>query len=59
MALVAHAAGTGIVEITILDRCGSPLECCRRLAQLWSLPIETMEQDLMNCSRWRIVSILS
>ena len=48
MALVARAAGTGIVEITILDRCGSPLECCRRLARAWSLPIETMEQDLMN-----------
>jgi len=48
MALVARAAGTGIVEITILDRCGSPLECCRRLAQAWSLSIETMEQDLMN-----------
>jgi hypothetical protein len=48
MALVARAAGTGAVEITILDRCASPLESCRRLAQAWPLPIETMQQDLMN-----------
>jgi SAM-dependent methyltransferase len=48
MALVARAAGTSASEITILDRCASPLESCRRLAKAWSLPIETMQQDLMN-----------
>jgi SAM-dependent methyltransferase len=48
MALVARAAGTGAVEITVLDRCATPLESCRRLAQAWSLPIETMQQDMMN-----------
>jgi SAM-dependent methyltransferase len=48
LALVARAAGTATIEITVLDRCASPLETCRRLAQAWSLPIETMHQDLMN-----------
>lgn len=48
MALVARAAGSGAVEITVLDRCATPLESCRRLAQVWSLPIETTQRDLMH-----------
>jgi SAM-dependent methyltransferase len=48
LALVARAAGTSTIEITVLDRCASPLESCRRLAQAWSLPIETMQRNLMN-----------
>jgi SAM-dependent methyltransferase len=48
LALVARGAGTSTVDITVLDRCASPLESCCRLAQAWSLAIETMHQDLMN-----------
>jgi hypothetical protein len=48
LAFVARAAGTATIEITVVDRCASPLESCRGLAQAWSLPIETMHQDLMN-----------
>src|SRR5437588_1188807 len=38
LALVARTAGTNAIEITILDRCASPLESCRGLAKAWSLP---------------------
>jgi SAM-dependent methyltransferase len=48
LALVARAGRTNTIGITVLDRCPTPLESCRRLAQAWSLPIETMQQDLMN-----------
>jgi len=48
LASVARAAGTSAIEITVLDRCASPLESCCRLAEAWSLPIDTMHQDLMN-----------
>jgi SAM-dependent methyltransferase len=46
LALVARACGT--TDIVILDRCPTPLESCRRLARTWSLPIATMQEDLMN-----------
>jgi SAM-dependent methyltransferase len=48
LALVARAAGTNAIEMTVLDRCASPLESCRGLAKAWSLPIETTQQDLMD-----------
>jgi SAM-dependent methyltransferase len=45
-ALVARAAGAHPADIVVLDRCETPLVSCRLLAQTWSLPIETMRQDL-------------
>jgi SAM-dependent methyltransferase len=47
LALVARAAGTHPADIIVLDRCAAPLESCRRLARRWSLPIETLHQDLL------------
>jgi SAM-dependent methyltransferase len=32
----------------VLDRCATPLESCRRLAQAWRLPIATWQEDLMD-----------
>jgi SAM-dependent methyltransferase len=46
MALVARAAGTYDADITVLDRCASPLQACRRLAREWSLPLKTLHEDL-------------
>jgi SAM-dependent methyltransferase len=58
--LVAGSQGTGLLtiaaracagrclDIVLLDRCEAPLELCRRLAGAWSLPIETMHEDLTN-----------
>lgn len=48
MALVARAAAGHNVDIVVLDICGTPLELCRRLAREWSLPIETIKEDLLN-----------
>jgi len=48
MALVARAATGRDVDIVVLDKCSTPLELCRRLASEWSLPIETMKQDLLD-----------
>jgi SAM-dependent methyltransferase len=56
--LIAGAADTGALatvacagvghqpNILVLDRCETPLELCRRLAQRWSLPIATQHEDL-------------
>jgi SAM-dependent methyltransferase len=49
LAVVARAASPG-TNITVLDRCETPLELCRRSARRWSLPIETMHLDLMDLS---------
>jgi len=46
MALVARAAGPYDADITVLDRCASPLQACRRLAREWSLPLKTLHEDL-------------
>jgi SAM-dependent methyltransferase len=48
LALVARAAADEAVDITVLDRCRTPLELCRRSAQRWSLGIETLHLDLMD-----------
>jgi len=45
LAVVARA-GSSDTEITVLDRCETPLELCRRFASRWSLPIRTVHQDL-------------
>lgn len=49
LAVVAGAAAPG-TKITLLDRCMTPLELCRRFAQRRSLSIETIHCDLMNFS---------
>jgi SAM-dependent methyltransferase len=46
LALVARAAAGRSPEIAVVDRCATPLELCRRFARHWSLPIETVQQDL-------------
>jgi SAM-dependent methyltransferase len=46
LAVVARAAGSG-PDIIVVDRCETPLELCRRFAERWSLPVETMHMDLM------------
>jgi len=49
LAAVARAAGSR-AEIAVLDRCETPLVLCRRFAERWSLPIETLHADLMEFS---------
>ena len=57
LALVAHAKMRAGAEhpsgITVLDICETPLELCRRLAGRWSLPIETIREDLAELSTAR------
>jgi SAM-dependent methyltransferase len=48
LTLVARAGAGRGVDITVADRCDTPLEMCRRLAQEWSLPIATVRTDLVN-----------
>jgi SAM-dependent methyltransferase len=48
LSLVVRAAAGAAVDITVLDRCATPLELCRRFAERWSLPIETLHLDLMD-----------
>ena len=50
-ALLAHVARAGAqhdIKITVLDICDTPLELCRRFAKQWSLPVETVRQDLFD-----------
>jgi SAM-dependent methyltransferase len=46
LALVARAGVGRPPEITVVDRCATPLELCRRRAGHWNLPIETVQEDL-------------
>ena len=46
LALVARAAADRGANIAVLDICETPLELSRRFAARWSLPIETIRQDL-------------
>jgi SAM-dependent methyltransferase len=50
LALVAEATTGHKTNITVLDRCETPLELCRRFAGRWSLPIETLHVDLRDFS---------
>jgi SAM-dependent methyltransferase len=50
LSLVARATIGHAVGITVLDRCGTPLELCRRFASRWSLAIETLQVDLSQFS---------
>jgi SAM-dependent methyltransferase len=45
LAVVANAASPG-TAITVLDKCKTPLELCRRFAERWSLPIDVLHLDL-------------
>jgi hypothetical protein len=50
-ALLAHVARAGArheIKIVVLDVCDTPLELCRRFAKQWSLPVETVRQDLFD-----------
>jgi SAM-dependent methyltransferase len=51
LALVARAGAGQPLDIVVLDRCETPLELCRRLAQRWSLPIATLHEDLDDLDR--------
>jgi SAM-dependent methyltransferase len=46
LALVARAGADYLVNIVVLDICETPLELCRRFGKQWSIPIETIRQDL-------------
>jgi 2-polyprenyl-3-methyl-5-hydroxy-6-metoxy-1,4-benzoquinol methylase len=46
LALVARAGIDCGVNIVVLDICETPLELCRHFAKQWSLPIQTVRQDL-------------
>jgi SAM-dependent methyltransferase len=48
LALTARAGAEHGARIVVLDICETPLELCRRLAGQWSLPIETVRQDLLD-----------
>ena len=48
LALVARAGAGHRLNITVLDICETPLALCRSLANEWSLPIETVRQDLFD-----------
>jgi SAM-dependent methyltransferase len=51
LAQVARSGAGHPLDIVVLDRCETPLELCRRLAQRWSLPIATMHEDLLDLDR--------
>lgn len=51
LALVARAGADHGADIVVLDVCATPLELCRRYAQRWSLPIETLCCDLADLGR--------
>jgi len=53
LALVARAGADHGANIVVLDVCATPLELCRRYAQRWSLPIETLRCDLADLGRER------
>jgi SAM-dependent methyltransferase len=57
LALVArakmHAGAEPPAGITVLDICETPLELCRRIAERWSLPIETIREDLVELNAAR------
>lgn len=45
LAVVARAANSD-TNITVLDRCETPLELCRRFARRWALPTQIVHLDL-------------
>jgi len=57
LALVARIASSG-TYITVLDRCDTPLELCRRFAARWSLPIRVLHLDLMDLAEERSFDVV-
>lgn len=50
LAMAARATSDHAARITVLDRCGTPLELCRRFSRRWSLPIKTLRVDLQEAA---------
>jgi SAM-dependent methyltransferase len=48
LTLMARAGAGHSLNIVVLDLCDTPLELCRTLASQWSLPTETIKQDLFD-----------
>src|SRR5262249_10306073 len=48
LALVVRAARGWDVSVTVLDRCATPLELCRRFADRWSLSVAAIRADLIH-----------
>jgi SAM-dependent methyltransferase len=46
LALLVRQASATVTEITVVDRCPTPLELCRRFAQNVPLSLETRQQNL-------------
>src|SRR5262249_23235340 len=46
LATVARAGAGLRPDITVIDRCQTPLELCRRFAAQWSLPVHAKRMDL-------------
>jgi hypothetical protein len=46
LALTARAGAGRDIEITVIDRCRTPLELCRQFAQRWSINAQMLHQDL-------------
>jgi SAM-dependent methyltransferase len=51
LALLARSGVGHPLDIVVLDRCETPLELCRQLAQGWSLPIATLHENLIELDR--------
>jgi SAM-dependent methyltransferase len=45
LALIARAANSDTAT-TVVDRCDTPLELCRRFAHRWAIPVNTVQLDL-------------
>lgn len=45
LAVVARACAPD-TDITVLDRCATPLELCRRFAERWAIPVDLLHLDL-------------
>ena len=58
LALVARVGADYAPRIVVLDICETPLELCRRFADRWSLPIETIRQDLLDLNAERRFDIV-
>jgi SAM-dependent methyltransferase len=48
LTLVARAGAGHAPDIIVLDKCQTPLTLCGKLAESWSLPVETVRQDLFD-----------
>jgi hypothetical protein len=59
LALTGRAAsGAANHEILVIDRCATPLVICRRFGEVWSLPVETRQQDLLDLEDSKTVDVV-